>query len=161
MLNRVILMGRLTADPEHKQTPNGVSVTSFSIAVERNFVDKSTGKRGADFINIVAWRGTADLICKYFSKGRLIALEGSIQTRNYEDKSGNKRTAFEVMADNVYFTGEKSDSTAARGGRSDSSQFPVPSEFNEPPKDKSFSIGDFSSGNDYEEFDTDDSDLPY
>ncbi|MEG2813521.1 MAG: single-stranded DNA-binding protein, partial [Oscillospiraceae bacterium] len=86
MLNKVILMGRLTADPEHKQTPNGVSVTSFSIAVERNFADKQTGKREADFINIVAWRGTADLICKYFSKGRMIALDGSLQTRTYQDK---------------------------------------------------------------------------
>lgn len=141
MLNRVILMGRLTADPEHKQTPNGVSVTSFSIAVERNYADKSTGKRGVDFINIVAWRQTADFICKYFSKGRLIALEGSIQTRSYEDKSGNKRTAFEVVADNVSFTGEKKDDNAP-GVKS-----------NEPPNN--FSTGDF------EEFDTDDSDLPY
>ncbi len=154
MLNKVVLMGRLTADPEHKQTPNGVSVTSFSIAVERNFADKQTGTRGADFINIVAWRGTADLICKYFSKGRLIALEGSIQTRNYEDKNGNKRTAFEVVAEQVYFTGEKSDSNNNRSNSS-STNFPTPESFNEPAKGTGFSVGDF------EEIDTDDSDLPF
>jgi len=154
MLNKVVLMGRLTADPEHKQTPNGVSVTSFSIAVERNFADKQTGTRGADFINIVAWRGTADLICKYFSKGRLIALEGSIQTRNYEDKNGNKRTAFEVVAEQVHFTGEKSDNNNNRSNSS-STNFPTPESFNEPAKGTGFSVGDF------EEIDTDDSDLPF
>ncbi|MEG0894138.1 MAG: single-stranded DNA-binding protein [Oscillospiraceae bacterium] len=152
MLNKVILMGRLTADPEHKTTPSGTSVTTFSIAVERNYADKATNTRAADFINIVAWRGTADLICKYFSKGRLIALEGSIQTRNYEDKNGNKRTAFEVIADQVYFTGEKSDNNQ---NRASSIPFPPPQEFNEPKTGTSFSVGDF------EEIDTDDSDLPF
>ncbi len=152
MLNKVILMGRLTADPEHKTTPSGTSVTTFSIAVERNYADKATNTRAADFINIVAWRGTADLICKYFSKGRLIALEGSIQTRNYEDKNGNKRTAFEVIAEQVYFTGEKSDNNQNRGS---SIPFPPPQEFNEPKMGTSFSVGDF------EEIDTDDSDLPF
>lgn len=150
MLNKVILMGRLTADPEHKQTPNGVSVTSFSIAVERNFADKS-GKRGTDFINIVAWRNTADFICKYFAKGRMIAIEGSIQTRNYEDKNGNKRTAFEVVADQVYFA----DSKSSQNKPAATSNFPVPESFNEPQKGASFSVGDF------EEIDTDDSDLPF
>lgn len=152
MLNKVILMGRLTADPEHKQTPNGIAVTSFSIAVERNYADKQTGKRDADFINIVAWRGTADLICKYFSKGRLIALEGSIQTRNYEDKAGNKRTAFEIVADNVYFTGEKAGDNQSNNSRP---SFPPPAEFNEPKSGTPFSVGDF------EEIETDDGDLPF
>lgn len=154
MLNKVILMGRLTADPEHKQTPSGVSVTSFSIAVERNYADKQTGQRQADFINIVAWRGTADMICRFFSKGRLIALEGSIQTRNYEDKNGNKRTAVEVVAEQVYFTGEKSDG-GQRSSAYPASNFPTPDSFNEPAKGSGFSIGDF------EEIDTDDSDLPF
>lgn len=107
MLNNVSLMGRLTTDPELKQTQSGVSVTSFSLAVERNFTDKQSGKREADFINIIAWRGTADLICKYFSKGKLIALQGSFQSRNYKDKNGNKRTVIEVVAEQVFFTGEK------------------------------------------------------
>lgn len=148
MLNKAILMGRLTADPEAKQTSNGASVTSFSIAVERNFADKQTGKRAADFINIVAWRGTAELICKYFSKGRMIALEGSIQTRNYEDKNGNKRTAFEIIADSVYFTGEKKDDNASSNG----ANFPPPPPAQTP--NLPFSIGDF------EEIETDD-DLPF
>ena len=151
MLNKVILMGRLTADPEHKQTPNGISVTSFSVAVDRNYADKS-GSRTTDFINIVAWRQTADFICRYFTKGRMIAIEGSIQTRIYEDKSGNPRTAFEVVADQVYFADSKSDS----GSRAAASQnFPTPETFQEPARNTSFSVGDF------EEIDTDDSDLPF
>lgn len=109
MLNKVILMGRLTADPEHKQTASGVSVTSFSLAVERSFSGKGK-ERETDFITIVAWRQTADFICKYFAKGRMVALEGSIQTRRYEDRNGNKRTAVEVVAEHVYFTGEKKES---------------------------------------------------
>lgn len=126
MLNRTILMGRLTATPELRTTPNGVSTTSFSIAVERNFIDKATGNREADFINIVAWRGTAELITKYFEKGSMIAIEGSIQTRNYEDKNGNKRTAFEVVAEQVYFTGGKKDSNSPPN-----SSFTMPSDFDE------------------------------
>lgn len=161
MLNKVILMGRLTADPEHKQTPNGVSVTSFSIAVERNFADKQTGKREADFINIVAWRGTADLICKYFSKGRLIALDGSLQTRTYQDNQGQKRYVSEVVADNVYFTGEKKDSSSSDNSNNNYSQRPATftppqsETFQEPAKGTGFSVGDF------EEIDTDDSELPF
>lgn len=150
MLNKVILMGRLTADPEHKQTPSGVSVTSFSVAVDRNFSGKD-GTRQTDFINIVAWRQTADFICKYFSKGRMIALEGSLQSRNYEDKNGNKRTAFEVVVDQAYFADSKQsgDRPAAP------SNFPTPDAFSEPAKGASFSVGDF------EEIDTDDSELPF
>lgn len=106
MLNNVVLMGRLTADPKLKETTNGVSVTAFTIAVDRNFSGKD-GKCQTDFINIVAWRNTADFICRYFTKGSMIALEGSIQTRNYEDKNGNKRTAVEVVVSNVSFCGDK------------------------------------------------------
>ena len=151
MLNKVILMGRLTADPEHKQTPSGVSVTSFSIAVDRNFSSKS-GERTTDFINIVAWRNTADFICRYFSKGRMIAIEGSLQTRNYEDKNGNKRTAYEVLAEQVYFADS---SKSAPSDSRPSTSFPVPNNFEEPQKDASFSVGDF------EEIDIDEGDLPF
>ena len=105
-MNKVILMGRLTADPELKTTPSGVSVASFGIAVDRKYA-KQGEERQTDFINIVCWRQKAEFVCKYFVKGQLIALEGSIQTRQYQDKNGNKRTAFEVVADNVYFTGDK------------------------------------------------------
>ncbi len=114
-MNKVILMGRLTADPELKTTPSGISVTSFSIAVDRNYV-KQGEERQADFINIVCWRQRAEFVCRYFTKGQLIALDGSIQTRQYQDKNGNNRTAFEVVADNVYFTGDRRNSGAAQGG---------------------------------------------
>ncbi len=154
MLNRVILMGRLTADPEHKQTPSGTSVTSFSIAVDRNYAPKDGGSRQTDFINIVAWRQTADFICRYFQKGRMIAIEGSIQTRNYEDKNGNKRTAFEVLAEQVYFADSKSDS-APRSQAPASFPVPKPESFAEPTKGTGFSIGDF------EAIEDDDSDLPF
>ena len=96
MLNRVILMGRLTADPELKQTPNGISVTSFSLAVDRNFAGKGT-ERQTDFINCVAWRQTAEFISRYFGKGRMMAVEGSLQVRNYVDKNENKRQAVEGL----------------------------------------------------------------
>lgn len=105
-MNKVILMGRLTADPELKTTPSGISVTSFSLAIDRKYA-KQGEERKTDFINIVAWRQRAEFICKYFKKGQLIALDGSIETSSYVDKNGNNRTAFEVVAENVYFTGDK------------------------------------------------------
>ena len=101
MFNIVILTGRLTSDVELKTTPNGVSVTSFSIAVERRY--KQGEEKQADFINIVAWRQTAEFISKHFHKGSMIGIEGAIQTRKYQDKNGNTRTAFEVVANNVQF----------------------------------------------------------
>ncbi len=106
MLNRVILMGRITADPELKQTPNGISVVSFSLAVERSYTSKGA-ERVTDFINCVAWRQTAEFISRYFSKGRMMAVEGSIQVRNYVDKSDNKRQAVEVVVDNAFFADSK------------------------------------------------------
>ena len=104
MLNKAILMGRLTAEPELKTTPQGTAVTSFTLAVERNY---SKDEKQTDFINIVAWRNTAEFICKYFTKGQLVAVEGNIQTRKYTDKDGNKRIAFEILAEQVYFAEKK------------------------------------------------------
>lgn len=106
MLNIACIMGRLTTDPELKHTPNGVAVTSFTLAVDRSYV-KTGEERQTDFINVTAWRGTAEFVCKYFRKGQLMAVQGSIQTRNYTDKDGNKRKAFEVVADNVHFAEPK------------------------------------------------------
>lgn len=108
-MNVVVLMGRLTADPELKHTPNNVTVTNFTIAMDRSYA-KAGEARQTDFIDIVAWRSTAEFICKYFRKGQMIALQGSIQTRSYTDKQGNKRKAFEVVADGVHFCGGKSES---------------------------------------------------
>lgn len=101
MLNKAILMGRLVADPELRQTTSGVSVCSFRIAVDRNY--SGAQEKQTDFINIVAWRKTAEFVCNYFSRGSMIVVDGSIQCRNYEDKDGNKRTAVEVAAGSVMF----------------------------------------------------------
>lgn len=109
MFNLVVLTGRLTADPELKTTSNGISVTAFSIAVDRRY--RSGEKRQTDFINVVAWRQSAEFITKYFKKGNLIGIEGSIQTRKYQDKNGNNRTAFEVVVNNVQFVESKRDSS--------------------------------------------------
>lgn len=113
MLNTAILMGRLVADPELRQTPNGVSVCAFRIAVNRRY--SKDGEQQVDFIDIVAWRQSAEFVSRYFSKGRMIIVEGSIQTRNYEDKNGNKRTAVEVVANNVQFGEGKSASQQNAG----------------------------------------------
>ena len=108
MYNRAILIGRLVADPELRTTPNGVSVCSFCIAVDRPY--SKDKEKQADFINCVAWRERAEFVTRYFSKGKPILVEGSIQTRNYEDKNGSKRTAVEVVADNCRFVESKKDS---------------------------------------------------
>ena len=110
MLNRVILMGRLVSDPELKTTPSGVSVTTFRIAVDRNYV-KSGEERKADFFDIVCWRQTAEFVCRYFGKGSLIAVECQLQSRTYQAKDGSNRYVVEVVADNVSFTGERRDNS--------------------------------------------------
>lgn len=111
----VALMGRLVADPELRHTPNGVATCTFRIAVDRNFVRQGE-ERKADFIDIVAWRQSAEFVCRYFRKGNLIAVNGSLQTRNYEDKNGNRRTAYEVVADNIHFAESKNSSQASGSG---------------------------------------------
>ena len=113
MLNIVALMVRLVADPELRTTNSGTNVCSFRIACDRNFARQGE-QRQADFVDIVAWRAQADFVCKYFSKGSLIAINGRIQTRNYQDKNGNNRTAVEVVANNINFAGPKS-SNAGNG----------------------------------------------
>lgn len=106
MINVATIMGRLVADPELRKTPSGVSVTSFTVAVDRSYV-KQGEERQADFIDVTAWRGTADFVAKWFHKGSMIAVSGSIQTRTYEDKNGNKRKAVEIIANEVSFCGDK------------------------------------------------------
>ena len=104
MINCINIMGRLTDTPELKVTPNGTNVTTFTVAVERTY---SKGEKQTDFINVVAWRGTAEFVSKWFSKGQMIAVQGSLQTRKYQDKDGHNRTAFEVVAEQVSFCGDK------------------------------------------------------
>ena len=126
MLNKVILMGRFTRDPELRSTPQGISTCAFSIAVDRNFVRQGE-ERKADFINCVAWRQTAEFISKYFKKGSMVALEGSIQTRSWDDQDGKKRYATDVVVNQVYFAESKRDSQSSMG------------------MDDSFSANDFGS----------------
>lgn len=116
MVNCAVIMGRLVADPELRTTGTGISVTSFTVAVDRGYVRQGE-ERQADFIDVVAWRQTAEFVSKYFRKGSMIAVQGSIQTRTYEDKNGNKRKAVDLVADNVSFCGSKNESGTA--GRSD------------------------------------------
>ena len=107
MLNCAVIMGRLTADPELRQTPSSVPVTRFTVAVDRGYA-KQGEERKADFINVIAWRQTAEFVCKYFSKGSMIAVQGAIETGSYE-KDGIKRFTFEIKADNVSFCGGKNE----------------------------------------------------
>lgn len=146
MLNNVVLMGRLTADPELRQTSTGIEVTSFSIAIDRGYVRQGE-ERQTDFINCVAWRQTAKFITSYFRKGQMIAVTGSIQTRNYEDKSGNKRVATDVVVANASFCGSKNE-TGASAPR-DNSAFSAPA--------ASYST---AAASDFEELQGDD-DLPF
>ena len=111
-LNKVILIGRLTADPELRHTASNLPVTSFSIAINRRF-QKDSEQRAADFINIVAWRNNAEFVSKYFRKGQSILVIGSLQSRSYEDKEGKKRTAFEVVADEIQFAEPKRDGASS------------------------------------------------
>lgn len=121
MLNRIILQGRLVADPELRHTTSGVAWASFRLAVDRDFKDRETGERQADFISVVAWRQTAVFVEKYFSKGRMAIVEGKLQTRTYDDKDGVRRYATEVVVDNVYFGDSKRDDGGSK-----------PEEFREP-----------------------------
>lgn len=108
-LNRVILFGRIVRDPEYRHTTSGTAVCRFTVACDRQFANKQTGEREADFIECQAWRNTADFVSRYFQKGSAITVEGSLRNNNYEDKSGVKHYGYVVMADNVGFGGSKSD----------------------------------------------------
>ncbi len=109
MLNHINIMGRLTRDPELRQTGSGLAVTSFSVAVERDFPNKETGEREVDFIDCVAWRQTGEFVGKWFTKGSMIVVSGRLQIRSWTDKDGNKRKTAEIVADNVYFGESKKD----------------------------------------------------
>jgi len=111
-LNRVILMGRLTRDPELRRTQSGTAVTSFSLAVDRDFKSQA-GEKETDFIDVVAWRNTAEFVSRYFTKGRMAVVEGRLQIRDWKDKDGNNRRSAEVYADNVYFGDSKRDNAGS------------------------------------------------
>lgn len=142
MINSVVLMGRLTYDPELRSTPNGVSVIRFQIACDRRFRG-SDEERKADFIDVTAWRQTAEFISRYFHKGSMIAVEGSIQTENFTDKDGNKRKSVQVVANNVSFCGSKAESDTA-----------LDTPFNQP-------APNYADNSDFEEIPDDEDNLPF
>ena len=140
-MNNIIIMGRLTDNPELRKTPNDISVTSFSVAVNRSY--SNGNDRQADFFNCVAWRGTAEFISKYFAKGQMIAIEGSMQSRRYDDRDGNKRTAWEIQVSQAHFCGSKNENGAG---------------FNRAEAAPSYSNAD---AGDFTELDGGDDDLPF
>jgi len=146
-MNQIVIMGRLTRDPELRHTPNGVAVASFSIAVDRGFAPKDGGERQTDFIDVVAWRNTAEFVSKYFTKGQMAAVTGRLQIRDWTDKDGNKRSSAEVVADNIYFT-ESKRSREASFGQSDT-------------KDEYSGFGAPVESSDFAELTVDDGDLPF
>ena len=135
-INKVILMGRLTSDPELRQTPNGVSTCQFTVAVTRGYTSQN-GERQSDFINVVAWRQTAEFVCRYFNKGRLILVEGELRTRTYDDKRypDVKHYVTEVLAEHAYFGGDsggnKSSSPPQRNNTAAAAPAPVPADLSD------------------------------
>ena len=114
MLNHITIMGRLTRDPELRTTQAGVSVTSFTVAVDRDFGGRDGGERQTDFIDCVAWRSTGEFVSKYFRKGSMIVVSGRLQSRKWQDRDGNNRTSWEINADNVYFGESRRDGDSSR-----------------------------------------------
>ena len=161
MLNRIILMGRLTRDPELRRTGSGTAVTSFSLAVDRDFKSQS-GEKETDFIDIVAWRNTAEFVSKYFTKGRMAVVEGRLQLRDWTDRDGNKRRTAEVIADNVYFGDSKRDAEAG-GYAAPSGGFGAPAGGYAPPP--AAPSGGYSApmggGDQFAELSDDDGELPF
>ena len=114
MLNHIVIMGRLTRDPELRTTQSGVSVTSFTVAVDRDFGGRDGGERQTDFVDCVAWRQTGEFVSKYFHKGSMIVVSGRLQSRKWQDREGNNRTSWEINADNVYFGESRRDGDSSR-----------------------------------------------
>ena len=154
MLNKIFLMGRLARDPELRRTQTGTPVASFRLAVDRDFKDRNTGERATDWIDVVAWRQTAEFVSRYFTKGRMAVVEGRLQIRDWTDKEGNKRTTAEVVADQVYFGDSKRDGDgggyASSGGYSAPAAPAAPSGFGAP-----------AGGDQFAELSDDDGELPF
>ena len=158
MLNHIVIMGRLTRDPELRRTGSGIAVASFTVAVDRDFGGRDGGERETDFIDCVAWRQTGEFVSKYFTKGSMIVVSGRLQIRSWTDKDGNKRRTAEVVADNVYFgeskRGSDNGSAPAFGG---SYGAPVPAT----PAYGGYSAPAASSASDFAMLDDDDAQLPF
>jgi len=147
-MNQIVIMGRLTRDPELRHTQSGTAVASFSLAVDRGFAPKDGGERQTDFIDVVAWRNTAEFVSKYFTKGQMAAVSGRLQIRDWNDKDGNKRRSAEVIAENVYFTESKKSREASLGNHTNRDDY-----------NPGFQAPVESS--DFAELEVDDGDLPF
>ena len=162
MLNHIVLMGRLTRDPELRRTGSGTAVATFTLAVDRDFSsNRETGERETDFIDIVAWRNTAEFVSKYFAKGRMAVVSGRLQIRNWNDKDGNKRRSAEVVADNVYF-GDSKREGAGGFDQSYGQGYSQPAAFNQTPYgfDQAPVPGP-APASDFAMLEDDDSELPF
>ncbi len=158
MLNHITIMGRLTRDPELRRTGSGVAVTSFSLAVDRDFSNRESGERETDFIDCVAWRQTGEFVSKYFTKGRIAVVSGRLQIRNWTDKEGNKRRTAEVIADNVYFGDSKRDGDSGNSSYGGNSYGAAPAA----PSYGSYSAPAASApASDFAMLDDDDAQLPF
>ena len=161
MLNRIILMGRLARDPELRHTQTGTPVASFRLAVDRDFKDKTTGEKGTDWIDVVAWRQTAEFVSRFFTKGRLAVVEGRLQMRDWTDRDGNKRTSAEVVADNVYFGDSKRDAEGG-GYAAPSGGYGGPGGYAPPAAPANNAYAPPASGDQFAELsDDDDGELPF
>ena len=142
MLNRIILMGRLTRDPELRHTQSGTAVASFTLAVDRDFKSRDGGDRATEFIDIEAWRSTAEFVSKYFTKGRMAVVEGRLQIRDWPDRDGGKRRSAEVIADNVYFGDSKRDGESGGGYNYGRPAAPAPVDYGMPSGDQFAELAD-------------------
>lgn len=168
MLNKSIVMGRLTRDPDLRRTANGTAVVSFTLACDRDFKNKETGEKETDFIDIVAWRQTAEFVSRYFTKGRMAIAEGRIQIRPWVDKDGGKRKSTEIVADNVYFGDSKRDGDGAgyqQGGYAPQGGYPQQSQgYGAPGGSYGAAPGGYPAsdyGGDFTEVGEDDGELPF
>lgn len=145
-MNHIVIMGRLTRDPELRETQTGIQVARFTLAVDRPFAPKDGGEKQTDFIDVVAWRNTATFVSKWFTKGQMAAVSGRLQIRDWTDKENNKRRSAEVVADNIYFTESKKSREGGGGGQKDS-----------------YGAGDMTpvESSDFTELDEDDGELPF
>ena len=160
MLNRIILMGRLARDPELRHTQTGTPVASFRLAVDRDFKDRTTGEKATDWIDVVAWRQTAEFVSRYFTKGRLAVVEGRLQMRDWTDRDGNKRTTAEVVADNVYFGDSKRDGDGG-GYSAPAGGFGGADRGYAPPAAPAGGYGAPAGGDQFAELSDDDGELPF
>ena len=147
-MNQIVIMGRMTRDPELRQAPSGVPVASFTLAVDRSYTPRDGGERQTDFIDVVAWRNTGEFVSKYFVKGQMAAVTGRLQIRDWTDKDGNKRRSAEVVADNIYFTESKKSREASFG-------------HTEQKYDNNAGFSTPVGGSDFAELDMDDGELPF